>query len=170
MISNQIWYNLADRVTEHSVIPACRDQGVSILAWGIYAQGFLTGRYRRGAKRPEGTRFDIMQKGESSSWENLAVERNWAIVDLLDDIAKTHGKSVPDVVIQWSLEAGACDVILLGFSREEQLMSVMQAMDFTLTEQQLQDLNRISEIPAPYPMNFLNLFCRRESEFYGGLR
>ncbi len=170
LVSNQIWYNLADRVTEHSLIPACRDQKVSILAWGIFAQGFLSGRYRRGSRRPEGTRFDIMKNCESSSWENLAVEKNWAVLDTLDDIAKTHGKSIPDVVIQWSLQAGACDVILLGFSREEQFTNVMKALDFKLTEQQLQDLNKVSEIPAPYPMNFLNLFCRRESENYGGLR
>ena len=39
-----------------------------------------------------------------------------------------------------------------------------------LVMRRLRDLDKVSEVPAPYPMNFLNFFCRRESEFYGGLR
>lgn len=171
LVSNQIWYNLADRVAEHSVVPACRDQKVSILAWGIFAQGFLTGRYRRGAKRPDAvSRFDIMQDCESSSWAKLAIEKNWASIDVLDKIAQTHSKSIANIVIQWSLQAGACDVILLGFSREEQFTNIIEALDFELTAQEVQELNNVSEIPAPAPMNFLNLFCKRQSEYYGGLR
>ncbi len=47
LVANQIWYNLADRVAENSIIPACRNQNISIIAWSPLAQGFLTGRYRR---------------------------------------------------------------------------------------------------------------------------
>ena len=39
-ISNQIWYNLADRGAEHSIIPACRDAKVSTIAWG-WLRAFL---------------------------------------------------------------------------------------------------------------------------------
>ena len=51
IVSNQIWYNLADRTAEFALIPACRDQDVSIMVWGAYAQGFLTGRYTRDMDR-----------------------------------------------------------------------------------------------------------------------
>ena len=55
IVSNQIWYNLADRTAEFALIPACRDQDVSIMVWGAYAQGFLTGRYTRdmASRRPD---------------------------------------------------------------------------------------------------------------------
>ena len=35
---------------------------------------------------------------------------------------------------------------------------------------EMRALSDISKPPAGYPVNFLNLFCCRESEFYGGLR
>ena len=74
VVANQIWYSLADRTAEHSVIPACRDQGVSIISWGVLAQGFLTGRYRRGAVGPApGSSQSVMEDCESSSWKNLAI-------------------------------------------------------------------------------------------------
>ena len=46
IVSNQIWYSIADRVAEFSMIPACRDRKVSIIAWGALAGGFLSGKYR----------------------------------------------------------------------------------------------------------------------------
>ena len=53
IVSNQVWYNLADRVAENEIVPACRDQQVSVITWGALAQGFLTGAYRRGDRGPE---------------------------------------------------------------------------------------------------------------------
>ena len=52
-ISNQIWYNLADRGAEHSIIPACRDAKVSTIAWG-WLRAFLQAipqRCRRASSR-----------------------------------------------------------------------------------------------------------------------
>ena len=51
---------------------------------------------------------------ESSSWENLAVERVWRTLDVLARIAERHGASVPSVTIAWSLRSGSCDVALMG--------------------------------------------------------
>ena len=45
----------------------------------------------------------------------------------------------------------------------------MRALDLELSEAEMRELQEISELPAPYPMNFWNTFCYRESEFYGGL-
>lgn len=171
LVSNQIWYNLADRVAENSIIPACRDQNVSIIAWGVLAQGFLTGRYRRGSESPvSGSIFEIMKEGESSSWEKLAVERNWATLDVLARIAESHETTIPNVVMRWMLQVGTCDVALMGFSRLEQFSDLLRTLNFRLSDEEIEELKEISKLPQPYPVNFLNLFCRRESEFYGGLR
>jgi aryl-alcohol dehydrogenase-like predicted oxidoreductase len=171
LVSNQIWYNLADRVAENAIIPACRDQSVSIIVWGALAQGFLTGRYRRGAKEPApDSRFELMEDVESSSWKNLAVERNWATLDALDRIAKGHGKTIANVATRWLLQAGTCDVTLVGVSRLEQFSDLLETLSFQLSDEEVSELREVSEPPRPYPNNFLDLFCRRESEFYGGLR
>ena len=45
----------------------------------------------------------------------------------------------------------------------------IRALDLQLSEAEMRELQEISELPVPYPMNFWNTFCYRESEFYGGL-
>lgn len=171
VVSNQIWYTLADRVAEFSIIPACRDQDVAVIAWGVYAEGFLTGRYRRGATGPRpGSRFDVLKDSEMCSWKNLAVERNWDLIDVMDRIAKRHSKDLVNVAMAWILQSGQADVALLGVSSISQFHSSMQVLDFKLSDQEMQELKVISELPHPYPMNFWDLFCYHDSEFYGGIR
>ena len=170
-ISNQIWYNLADRGAEHSIIPACRDAKVSTIAWGAMAQGFLTGRYRRGVEKPVlGSRFEQMKPSESSSWENLAIERNWATLDVLARIAECYDNTIPNVATRWMIQAGTSDVVLLGGSRLEQYSNLLESLRFQLSDDEVNELREVSEPPHPYPRNCLDLFCRRDSEFYGGLR
>jgi aryl-alcohol dehydrogenase-like predicted oxidoreductase len=171
IISNQIWYTLADRVAEFFIIPACRDQNVSIIAWGVYAQGFLTGRYRRGAQAPlPGSRMEETKDQESSSWKSLAVERNWNTLDVMDQIAQHHGKTIPNLAAAWLLQSGNCDVVLLGASKMEQFVSSMEVLDLKLSDDEMRQLKEASELVHPYPINFWDMFCYHDSEFYGGLR
>ena len=74
------------------------------------------------------------------------------------------------MAIAWSLRSGSCDVALMGATSLEELDDSMGALDLRLSEEELEELRQVSELPAPYPMNFWNMFCYRESEFYGGLR
>ena len=171
IVSNQVWYNLADRTAEFSIIPACRDQDVSIMSWGAYAQGFLTGRYKRGDQGPPpGTDFTLMKPGESSSWELLAVDRVWNILDVMGNIAEREGTSIPNVAMAWLLQRGTCDVVLMGTSALERFDSNMKAVDLRLSDEDMHRLEEASDLPAPYPNNMWNVFSYRESEFYGGLR
>jgi aryl-alcohol dehydrogenase-like predicted oxidoreductase len=98
IVSNQIWYNLADRVSENAIIPACRKYSVSIIAWGAMAEGFLTGEYRRGASEPApDAKMRVALKEKMFSWERLAHERNWNVVEALARVAERHGRSIPSI-------------------------------------------------------------------------
>lgn len=171
IISNQIWYTLADRVSENSIIPACKDQKVSIIAWGALAQGFLTGKYKREDTKPDpNSRFKYFKENEMSSFKLLSSERNWNLLDIISSIAKKYNSSVPNVAIRWLLQSGNCDVVLLGGSKVEQYTETFKAVELNLTVSEVKQLREASELLHPYPITFYDLFCRRESEFYGGLR
>ena len=171
IFSNQIWYNLADRGAENSIIPACQDQSVSIIVWGALGIGFLTGKYRRGDEEPvAGARLWAAKDEEMFSWQRLANEQSWATLDELSRIAKLHDQTIPNVAMRWLLQSGKADVVLLGATRLEQFNSNMDVVNFRLTDQDMQDLTTVSEQPHPYPINFYDIFCRRESALYGGLR
>ena len=135
------------------------------------AQGFLTGRYRRGVEQPvPGSRFEQMKPSESSSWENLAIERNWATLDVLARIAERYDNTIPNVATRWMIQAGTSDVVLLGGSRLEQYSNLLESLRFQLSDDEVNELREVSEPPQPYPRNLLDLFCWRDSEFYGDLR
>ena len=171
IISNQIWYTLADRVAENSIIPACRDQKVSIIAWGALAQGFLTGKYKHGDKKPDpNSRFKYFKDNEMSSFKLLSNERNLNVLYIISHIAKEHNSSIPNVAIRWLLQSGNCDVVLLGGSKVQQYAETFNAINFKLTDTEVEKLRNASELLHPYPMVFYDLFCKHDSEFYGGLR
>ncbi len=169
VVSNQIWYNLADRIAEFAIVPACRDREVSIIAWGALAMGFLSGKYDRGDSQPSG-RFDVIKDSEMCSWRNLATERNFSTIDLLRTTARQIGQPIPSVALRWLLQAGTCDVALVGASRLSQMTDNLQAMSFELDDSQMRLLRETSELPHPYPHSFWEQFCYRDSPFFGGAR
>lgn len=171
IVADQIWYNLADRGAENAIIPACRDQNVAIIAWGALAEGFLTGQYRRGVAQPlPDSKMWLAVEGEMWSWKKLAHERNWNMTDVAARIATELGVSVPNVVMRWLLDGGSCDAMLVGAASLDQLAENLNILKFRLTADQVEQLRRVSEPPKTYPRDFHDLFGRKDSEFYGGLR
>ena len=163
LLSNQIYYTLADRTAEHSIIPACRDQKVSIIVWGALAQGFLSGRYRRGGAEPPATSHLAAARDTGwPIWKRLATEQNWAVVDALERIARRQGRTVANVAMQWLLQAGACDVVLLGPSRLEDIAGDLATIGVKLAPEETEELGRLSEPLPPYPISFYGSAVRRQ--------
>jgi aryl-alcohol dehydrogenase-like predicted oxidoreductase len=174
-ISNQIYYNIVDRIAENSIIPACRDQQVSIIAWGALAHGFLSGTQKRGDKAPvEGSRLSasemVMKDGESTTWKYLATEKNWAILDRLQSMTAGVERTIPNLAMRWLLQCGNCEVVLMGGETVEYYQAYLDMLKFKLTDDEMKELTRVSAPRPCYPTNFQDIFCRRGSEFYGGLR
>ena len=171
ILCNQIWYNLADRTAEFAIVPACRDQGVSVTVWGGYAQGFLTGRYDRAmGEPPAGSRITSSKPSESSSWQRLAVARVWNTLDVMRGIATRHGWSLANVAMAWLLQSGHCDVFLMGAFAYDQVPDGLAGAERKLSAEDIGELDDASELEAPYPMSFWNTFVYEDSEYYGGLR
>ena len=63
-----------------------------------------------------------------------------------------------------------CDVALIGGTTPEHYRDSQSILDFEFSPEEMLVLDTVSA-PAPiYPTNFLDLFCCKDSEFYGGLR
>ena len=55
-VTLQAFYSLIAEDLENELVPLCIDQKLGILPWSPLGGGFLTGKYRRGEKRPENAR------------------------------------------------------------------------------------------------------------------
>ena len=142
------------------------------MVWGAYAQGFLTGRYTRDmAEPPPGSRI-TSSKPEESQLLGAAGGRPGVGTRRRPCEAwppATAGRPA-NVAMACFCRAAVATWRCWARSLPEQLDDGLGALGLTLDGDDLAELDRLSRLPAPYPMNFWNTFCYRDSECYGGLR
>src|SRR6201994_954612 len=80
-------YSLLARQDEPDLLPLCAERGVAYLAFGPLAGGWLTGKYRRGAAYPAGSR--MTQRPEP--YQDLVTGATFDALDRLGGIAASRG-------------------------------------------------------------------------------
>src|SRR5258708_19426918 len=88
-------YNLLDRRIERELVPACRQFGVGILPYFPLASGFLTGKYRRGAEPPKGTRLSLIKRMS----EQTLTDENFPTLDPPAKFAPHPTHTFPELAI-----------------------------------------------------------------------
>ena len=143
-VSEQCYYNLLHRNVELEVVPYCSNKGLSIIPYFPLESGLLTGKYRRNAPIPEGTR---MASGEF--YQRSLTEENFEIVDKLSALAEDRGHTVGELAIAWLLASPAVCSVIAGASRPEQVVQNVAAADWVLTPDDLKAVDEI--VPPPQP-------------------
>lgn len=136
-------YSLACRKFEDDLTHVCSQIGVTPLTWGSLGQGILTGKYTR-----ENVNFGTNDRRSREIYVNFhgeKLEQNLKIVDELKDIAATHGKTVAACAIRFILDYIPESVVLAGVKRPAQLLSNLEAMDWNLSETEIEKLKKISQ-------------------------
>jgi aryl-alcohol dehydrogenase-like predicted oxidoreductase len=133
----QIEYSLISRGIEQAILPACRELGIAVTAYGVLSRGLISGHYRAGAE-PQGG--DIRGRMPRFQGENL--EHNLALVDALRGLAEARSASVAQIAFAWVLSRGEDVVPLVGARRRDQLAEALGALDLALTPE---DLERIEQ-------------------------
>jgi aryl-alcohol dehydrogenase-like predicted oxidoreductase len=140
----QSYYSLAGRELEHQTIPLIQDQGLGLLVWSPLAGGILSGKFSRDSS-PEGARratFDFPPVNQ---------EQVFDIVDVMRPIAETHKASVAQIALAWLLHNEAVTSVIIGAKRMDQLEDNLGSIDVSLTEEEVAQLNAVSQIPMGYP-------------------
>lgn len=146
-VANQSYYSLIGRDYEWELMPLGIDQGLGALVWSPLGWGRLTGKIRRGEPVPQGSRLH-----ETASFgPPVDDERLYRVVDVLDEIARETGKSVPQIAINWLLQRPTVSSVIVGARNEEQLRQNLGAVGWTLTADQMKRLDAASAATAPYP-------------------
>ena len=146
-VAQQIHYTLEAREAEQELLPIAIDQGVGVQVWSPLAGGLLSGKFRRGAAAPEGTRH-ALNWGEPPVHDE---DRLYRIVDCLVEIADGRGVSPAQVALSWiTSRPGICSVII-GARNEAQLKDNLAAASLTLTATELEALEKVSQKPLAYP-------------------
>jgi aryl-alcohol dehydrogenase-like predicted oxidoreductase len=132
----QIEYSLVSRGIEDAILPACRELGIGITAYGVLSRGLIGGHWsprdaHAGDFRAHSPRF---QPGN--------VERNLALVESLRALAAARGLSTAQLAIAWVATQGADIVPLIGARRRAQLHEALAAQGQRLDAETLAALAR----------------------------
>ena len=128
----QIEYSLASRGIEADILPAARELGVGITAYGVLSRGLLSGWW---SKERALVKNDLRNLLPRFSAEN--VEKNLAAVEALRAVAVRKGATVAQLAIAWVLSRGRDIVPLVGARRRDRLHEALGALALTLTAEDL---------------------------------
>jgi len=116
-------YSLLDREAEREVLPLCAEHGVWFQAFGPLAGGWLTGKYRRGAPLPEGSRMTMRPE----PYEHLRDDR---VYDALEELERQGDPAT--LALAWLL-ADANVSVVVGPRRPEHLRPALAALEHPLS-------------------------------------
>mgnify|MGYP001305635458 CR=1 FL=1 len=125
-------YSLLARQDEQEVLPLCAARGVAYLAFGPLAGGWLTGKYRRGAPFPAGSR--MTQRPEP--YTGFVTDRTFEALARLQDIATDRGTSMAGLALAWLLADDRVTQIVFGPGRPEHLAPAAEALAHPVSEQE----------------------------------
>jgi aryl-alcohol dehydrogenase-like predicted oxidoreductase len=119
----QLEYSLLSRSIETSVLPACRELGVAVTAYGVLTRGLLSGHWTADRQLDPS---DI--RAHSPRFVGTNLQRNLELVDAVRAIADQQGISVAQLAIAWVLARGGDIVPLVGARRRDRLTEALGAL------------------------------------------
>jgi aryl-alcohol dehydrogenase-like predicted oxidoreductase len=123
----QIEYSLISRGIEETILPACRELGVGITAYGVLSRGLISGHWTK--DRP----LEQDWRAASPRFRGENLDRNLQLVDHLRALAESKGVTVAQIAIAWVLHRGDDIVPLVGSRTRAQLAETLGALDVTLS-------------------------------------
>jgi aryl-alcohol dehydrogenase-like predicted oxidoreductase len=138
LASNQVQYSLLHRQPEtNGVVDACRELGITLIAYQPLASGALTGKYLDGS-RPIGIRR-FREPFRGPKFHALR-----PVVTLLKAIGDRYGKTPGQVALRWLIEQGNV-VPIPGARNADQATHNAGALSFTLTPDEITLLNEATQ-------------------------
>jgi aryl-alcohol dehydrogenase-like predicted oxidoreductase len=144
-VALQNYYSIAGRDIEREIVPMALSENLGIMPWSPLAGGFLSGKFSR----------EILKAGNSRRDEfdfpPVNKEKAYAIIDVMQEIARGYEASVARVALAWMLRKKGVTSIIIGAKKEEQLRDNIAATTLSLSEDEMSRLDAVSELSKEYP-------------------
>ena len=133
--------SLIKRHVEKDRIPALVRNKIALVPYFPLASGLLTGKYRRGAPAPAGTRLAAKNRLSDLFWTQENLELTYRIVEF----SEQHKLNVLDVAFAWLLEKPFVPSVIAGASRPDQIDANIKAAAARLSGAELGALDKLTE-------------------------
>ena len=146
--------SLLNRNARRQLVPWAREHGTGVIAYSPMASGLLTGSFNReGLERLA----DDDWRRKAAPFQEPALSRNLALVELLEPIAERVGATVSALALAWVLAVPGVTAVIVGGRRPSQLDDWVQADALELGAQALAEIEAALEstgagtVEAPQP-------------------
>jgi aryl-alcohol dehydrogenase-like predicted oxidoreductase len=134
-VSAQNRYSLLHRDPEDDLLPTCERLGLGVLPYFPLASGLLTGKYRRGEARPEGTRL--------ANRDEVFTDETFDTVEALERFAEERRLSLLEVAIGGLLGRPVVSSVIAGATKPEQVRANAAAGAWQPTAEDMAALDTI---------------------------
>lgn len=143
----QLPYSLLDRAIERELMPMARHWDMAVLPWGLLEAGILTGKFLTKPDAATRVNPDEVKLSEKSQSVVLEVQK----------IAEEAGRSLAQVAINWVRQRPQNLMIpILGARTMKQLEDNLSSFEWQLSDEQIERLDKLSQIDMGFPHGFLN--------------
>jgi aryl-alcohol dehydrogenase-like predicted oxidoreductase len=132
-------FSLLERTDEADLLPLCEERGIAYVAFGPLAGGWLTGKYRRGAPFPAGSR--MTQRPEP--YEDFLRDGVFDALEALERLAAERGISMAGLALAWLLAEPRLTSAVVGPTRPEHFQSVVEALSRPLEPDERDHLSQV---------------------------
>ena len=132
-------FSLLDRGDEVGVIPLCSERTVPYQVFGPLAGGWLTGKYRRGAPLPAGSRMTMRPE----PYARFDSEPVYRALDALEAAAEQRGVSMAGLALAWLLSHPGVTSIVVGPRTPQHLEPVREALAMELGPEEHEEVGSL---------------------------
>jgi aryl-alcohol dehydrogenase-like predicted oxidoreductase len=129
-------YNMLQREIEHDLVPWCRERDISLCVYWPLLKGLLAGGLPRDFVFRPGDGRAKYPMFQGAEWE-----RNQDFLDCLREVAAEAGRTVAQVVINWTIHQPGITAALCGAKRPEQIRDSAGGQGWRLDAGQLRQID-----------------------------
>jgi aryl-alcohol dehydrogenase-like predicted oxidoreductase len=123
---------MLQREIEQDTLPWCRERGIAVCIYWPLMKGLLAGRLARD---------HVFQPGDGRAkypmFQGVEWQKNQDLLDDLRSIAAEVGKTIAQVVVNWTIHQPGITAALCGAKRPRQIEETAGAMGWRLNEGQV---------------------------------
>jgi aryl-alcohol dehydrogenase-like predicted oxidoreductase len=138
-VSCQDEYSLLVRDVERDLVPAMQAYELGLIPYFPLASGLLSGKYKRNAPLPDGTRL----ANTARLAERYLTEANWDRVERLREFSEARGRSLLGVAFAWLLAKPQVATVIAGATKPEQVEQNVAAAEWMVNPDDLKEVERL---------------------------
>lgn len=132
-------WSVLDRRIEGALVPACDRLKVGMLPYYPLARGLLTGKYRRNAAPPRGSRLGGSDRRSTGVLEGA----DFDTLEALEAFAAARGHDLLTLAFSWLIAQKTVPSVIAGASRPEQCAANVAAAGWAMSRAELDEIDRI---------------------------